>query len=377
MTDLHTKAGRIGPWSMFNLVFCVTLGFGLLLGPQLVIDVAREAAPLIMLVGVLLACALTVIAVWLAEQFPRQTIFEWCIGMFGPLGYAYSIGLIMYVVALVGVQAFQFSTLLKLLFLNRTPIVAIMMGSAVCAAYGTSLGVDVISRFFRLVIYLEVVLLTGLLVLGFRETNGVYLLPVLPTQPHVWLQGPYTVIGALMGFLYPPFVLRRYVDHRQSILWPCLLGVLFAGLLIVGFTVGVLGTFGADAHKHLAFSVFDFMAVVSLPRVLEFIMRYAPYFAIAWVLSVLKVGMVSLHVAATGLEQLLGRRQHGPWTPWLVAAVTLAAAFIPNAHVGHRLLSWIALAGVPITLVNTLVLAPVVLLMRRRARRVADARQGQ
>lgn len=136
------KAGNklISSQEMMPLVYCTTVAYGIIVGPKTLVTFGREASPLLSALGFGLAAGLITLSVKMAQRFPHLTAFQWIIRLLGPLGYLPAVTLLLYLLALQIVHAYNFAVLLQMLFLDRTPLPVIILGGMATAFYGAHLG---------------------------------------------------------------------------------------------------------------------------------------------------------------------------------------------------------------------------------------------
>ncbi|MHB9143723.1 MAG: GerAB/ArcD/ProY family transporter [Symbiobacteriia bacterium] len=375
MHSVRAGNTRLSPSSVATFVYCTTVAYGVVMGPKSVVIFAREAAPLISLLGLGLALLLQALFVRLAERFPLLTLFQWPIRMFGPLGYIPVAIVILYLMVLLVAHTYLFATLLHLVVLIRTPMPVIIVFVFALSLFGAFQGIEAMSRFFLLIVYLELLALPPLLLEGPRVFTWTHFLPWLPLDGSTWLLGPLVALSGFLGFAHAPLTLLPQVQAGGKILRPSLLGLALAGFLIWAFTFGVLGTFGPDVARLLPFPTFEYSQVIELPRILVFISRYSLIFLAIWILAISQLAMFELYIIAMGVQQVLGLRHHrGPLVVATLVA-TIAAAVIPNPVMGQQVVGAISSVGVALATVLVPLLGLLVLLMRRRADKVAKDSQ--
>lgn len=376
MRSTHADNRRLPPGSIMAFVYCTTVAYGIVLGPKTIVAFAREAAPVVTALALGVSVLIQYVFVKMAERFPHLTLFQWPVRMFGFLGYIPVLFIIVYFVVMLTAHVYQFSTLLHLMFLPRTPNAVIVVFGFILSLYAASLGVETMSRAFQLIMYVEILALVPLLLVGPKAFTWTYLLPALPMDTRVWALGPFIAMAGFLGFGHTPLTLLPQVQPGGKILRPALLGLLLAGIVIWGFTVSVLGVFGPDVTGLLGFPTFEYSQVIELPQALSFVSRYSLFFGTIWILAVTKLATIELYIISLGIKQVFGLRHYRTALPWVGLVAATAASLIPNPAIGEQMVTTISKVGISLAAVFVPGLGLLVALMRRRADKVAKDSQA-
>jgi len=369
------KAGNklISSNEMMPLVYCATVAYGIIVGPKMLVEFGREASPLLSALGLGLAVGVIILSVKMAQRFPHLTAFQWIIRLLGPLGYVPAVTLLLYLLALQSVHAYNFAVLLQMLFLDRTPLPVIIVGGMAAAFYGVHLGIEALSRFFRIIVYLEYLVLVPLLLLGPSSFTWTHFMPFYPLDTRTWLLGPLVALGSYLGYAHAPLGLLPYVRDHERALRPSLVGLALAGLIITGATTVTLGVFGPETVRLTAYPTFEYSQVLRMPQPLMFLSRYSLFFGIVWVVAIMKLAMLDMFISAIGVQQIVGVRNFKVALAGVTLVVAVGAMLIPNPRVGEQLVVNVALLGVALSLGLLPLLGLLVVLLRRRADKVAQS----
>lgn len=369
------KAGNklISSSEMMPLIYCATVAYGIIVGPKMLVEFGREASPLLSALGFGLAVGLITLSVKMAQRFPHLTAFQWIIRLLGPLGYLPAVLLLLYVLALLVVHAYNFAVLLQMLFLDRTPLPVIILAGMAAAFYGVHLGIEALSRFFRIIVYLEYAVLIPLLLLGPSSFTWTHFMPFYPLDARTWLLGPLVALGSYMGYSHAPLGLLPYIRDHERALRPSLVGLALGGLIVTGATTVTLGVFGPEVIRLTAYPIFEYSQVLRMAQPLTFLSRYSLFFGVVWVVAVAKLTMLNMFLCTIGVEQIFGVRSYKVALAGVTLVVAVGTMLIPNPRVGEQLVVNVALLGVALSLVLLPLLGLLVVLLRRRADKVAQS----
>lgn len=141
----------------------------------------------------------------------------------------------------------------------------------------------------------------------------------------------------------------------------------------VALLLFTLGVFGPEPIRLTAYPTFEYSQVLRMPQPLTFLSRYSLFFGVVWVVAVMKLFMLNLFISATGVKQIFGVRSYKAAAVGVAVVVAVGAMLIPDPHVGQQLVVNVVLVGVALSVGLLPLLGLLIILLRRRADKVAQS----
>ena len=317
----------IGPWLYLALLIIPTIAFGLLNMPHYAAKVMGANgywAEMIAAVFVLPGIAAIYL---LAKRFPGQTIIGQGKSILGPFlgsvtGFIYLFGSLI----ILTMTTRDISNMILTFFLDRTPIYAITLVLLGFSAYGASRGIETVSRLAAFVIIPALIVLLGLMAMGFQNIKWTYILPV--ASPNI---GDYFKGGSAVMYIY--YLLGAsaisLVFLKPLKAFPRLAGgaLLF---LAIFFTVYAFGAIGAYGHQYIlryAWPSVQFVHYIDFPY---FLLEQAGLLLMIDLIALIIVGMGYFHFTiALGFAQVSGVLDYKRWV-WILFPLMLIMIMLPR-----------------------------------------------
>jgi len=313
------------------ILISTIIGVGVLPLPLFAVRAAETGAPMATLVAITVAFAGLFLVTKLGMRFPRMSfvrLSEMIVGRwFAAVGSA---SLIVFFAILTALAAREFGTVVVTSVLKNTPIevtVVVMLLLALLSARA-----DINAFTYMHLFYLPIVLFPALfiVVLSLKNSNILYLLPVLGNERPRFLDGVSTITALFQGY----FVMSLVIPHMQrpkKAMIASVAGIAVAGGLYLLTVIAVVGVFGPMETQNLLWPTLELAKTTALPaNVLE---RLDAAFLSIWVTAVFTTLMSSYYLTVNGLKELFRLRDHKLFT-FVLLPVIFAIAMAP-ANVLH------------------------------------------
>ncbi|WP_413301904.1 GerAB/ArcD/ProY family transporter [Bacillus sp. 1P10SD] len=197
---MENKKESISSFQMFFFIILATIGEGILSFPNLVYKDARQASWISILITGSIALFLVLTYVYLHRRFPRKTIYEICLVMFGKwLGRFIIVGYLIYFFLIcMNINRLYMETISSWI-LTSTPLSVILLLIFMLGMYLGKENLRIITRFFQLsfwiIIFLMFMNLGSLPYLHWK-----YLFPINEVSFPNILKGSRSSIPSFLGF---------------------------------------------------------------------------------------------------------------------------------------------------------------------------------
>jgi spore germination protein len=327
------------------------IGVGLLAFPRITAQHAGTGAPLATLLGVLLMLGCALMLSYLGHQYPNMTLFEYSDKLLGRwLGRIVTLALVLYFLELEAMAAREFGEVVVTSVLQRTPLEITILIMLVLAATAARNDVTVFSRiltFYMPFVYIPVLVLIALTLRSARLTN---ILPIISFGYQTNVSN-YVYAILFVACLFQNYMitglLTPYMYQTNKAWKGALIGVVAAGAVYLILDVATLAVFGTEEMKNLIWPTLELAKTAAIP--LFFLERLDPVFLAVWVTAVFTAIFASYYFSIQGLVHLFNFQDHRAFTSLLVPVVFLAAMQPSNIVDVYRMVQWVGLSGLVLT----------------------------
>lgn len=335
------RTAQISPGQLFCLVLLFMLGSAWLFGLG---AEAKQGAWLVSLTGMAAGLPLIGLYLLLQSRFPGQTLVQYLPRVLGRMvGKWLALLYICYFLYIAARVTRDFTELVLLAILPRTPMGAVVLALVIVTAYGVRHGVEVLARVAQVLLPLGfvLILIASLMALeAFRVDN---LLPVLEEGwSNIWKAAFPLAITVpfgetiLFSMVWPTAPQRR---TRWTLLAGAGAGLFLAYLSLVN--IGVLG-------PHIVgTSQFPLLTLIHQVRLTDMVERLDAIVVVVLVVGGFMKISLFYYGAASGLAQWLGLADYRPVVLPLGTILAPLAMVIASSYAEHI---EIGLKEVPYTL---------------------------
>lgn len=349
------------------ILISTIIGVGVLPLPLFAVRATGAGAPLVTLLGILVAFAGLLFITMLGMRFPSQSIIQYSEDIVGKwIARIGSACIICFFAVLTSLAAREFGEVVVTSVLKRTPLEVTVIVMLLLAAVTTRK--DIAKFAYIHYFYLPLILGPGLLIvaLSLKNANVINLQPIWGNEPAGMLSGVLIIAALFQGSfiitLVIPAMCRPEKAMRAS-LW----GIVVSGglyFLIVAATVGV---FGAEETKLLLWPTLELAKTTSLPgNILE---RLDAAFLAVWVTAVFTTLYSSYFLTIHSMSKLFRLRDHKMFSLFLLPFIFLLAMQPQNIIQLYVIIENVGRIGLWITIAYPFVLLVIAWLRKKKGLR--------
>jgi spore germination protein (amino acid permease) len=224
---MENKEETISSFQMFFFIVLTSIGDGILTFPNMVYKDAHQSSWISILITGLISGILIITFVYLNHRFPKQTIYDICMVVFGKwLGKLIIVGYILYFFIICIHINQMYLLIISIWILTSTPSWVILLLMLMLGIYLGKENLRIIVRFFQLSFWIIVLLmLTNLAAIPYL--NWKYLLPVNEVPFVDILKGSNSSIPSFLGFDSILIILPFVTGNLKRKLSSSLLSIFF------------------------------------------------------------------------------------------------------------------------------------------------------
>jgi spore germination protein len=344
------------------------IGVGVLPLPLFAVRAADSGAPIVTLLGMVLAfVGLGLIAI-LGMRFPNKSIIQYSEDIIGkwPARIG-SIFIITFFAMLTSLTAREFGEVVVTSVLKTTPVEVTVIVMLLLAAI--SVRNDITTFAYIHHFYFPALLGPCLLIVALSLKNAeiINLQPIWGNEPKGMVAGVFTVAALFQGsFILTAIIpaMRRPEKAMKASIW----GILIAGGLYVTIVVATVSVFGAEESKRLLWPTLELAKATSLPaNVLE---RLDAAFLAVWVTAVFTTLFSSYFLTIHSMSKLLRLRDHKMFSLFLLPIVFVMAMMPLNILHMYEIIQNVGRIGLFITIVYPGALLMIAFVRKKRGDRV-------
>ncbi|MEH7306161.1 GerAB/ArcD/ProY family transporter [Neobacillus drentensis] len=228
---METKKESISSFQMFFFILMNTIGDGILTFPNMVYKDARQASWVSILITGLVAGLLVLTYVYLHSRFPKRTIYDICLVVFGKwCGRLIIVGYLIYFFLICFNINQMYMIIITNWILTATPPWVILLLMVMLGIYLGKENLRIITRFYQLCFWIIVFLL--LMNLGaIPHFHWKYLFPVNEIAFVNILKGSNSSIPAFLGFDSLLVILPFVTGKLKSKLKYSILSIIFITII--------------------------------------------------------------------------------------------------------------------------------------------------
>ncbi|MDA8233331.1 MAG: endospore germination permease [Clostridia bacterium] len=304
------EKAKISSSQLWLLLFTNVVATGVLFVPAVTTLKGKQDAWLSIAVVATIFGLLTAIVISsLAKRFPRETIMDFSISLWGRvLGKIVGLLYMFYFIHSTGIIVRQFGEFLVTAFMPETPLEVFNLVLVILAASAVRNGIEVIVRMNQFVIPLILIIFLGLIVLGIPDWQPEELLPMLEKGWGRVMEASLTPVFwrsqiALTLMLIP------FLNNHQETRISLIKAVLVIGFILTVETMAAIMIFGNELIVNYVFPTFYLARYISI---FEFVERLESLIIVVWVAGVTVKVALWYYCAVLAAAQWFQLKNHKP-----------------------------------------------------------------
>jgi len=265
----------------------------------------------------------------LVKRFPRQTIIQYSETLLGPLGKLIGVFYVLFFIHISAITLRQMGGFFTTAVMPETPTLVFIISLALLAASAVRNGIEVIGRTCQVIGPALLVTLILIVALVAKDVNPKALQPLFDKGFSQILYG---------GFLYMPrcteilavAMAAPYINLKQDINKATFAGFAVYFLFFSLIDATVIGVFGVEEAKTLAFPFFSLTRIISIGDFLE---RVEVFYLNIWILSLFIKATIFYYAAVLGTAQILRLKDYKPLTLPLGTIIVILSVFLAESQV--------------------------------------------
>jgi spore germination protein len=347
------------------ILFGSTVGVGVLAAPRLAVDAGGTGAPLVSLIGVLIAFAGAVLVTILGLRFPGESIAIYGKRVLGKWTAAImSLVIAAYFAILTALSAREFGKISVVAVLQKTPTeitTLIMIVLVAIAARNSITTFSYIHLFYFPLIMAPVAIIS---ILSLKNANFLYLQPIWSSEPLASMAvGSLTTAGLLQGGFILAIVLAA-VRRPSKAMKATIIGMGLSGGVYVFTMIAALAVFGPQEIKLLYWPTLEMAKTTLLPG--EVLERLDAIFISVWVIAVFTSIYSTFYITIEVVSQTFGLKDSRMLSLPFATGIFFIAMLPPNIVQLYRVITLAGQYGLILTFGYPLVLWVVALVRRVR-----------
>ncbi|MFB5192604.1 GerAB/ArcD/ProY family transporter [Alicyclobacillus fastidiosus] len=348
------------------ILISTIIGVGVLALPRFAVEGANTGAPLVTILGILMAFIGLWLITRLGMRFPSQSIIEYSERIIGKwLARCGSVLIVLFFAVLTSLGAREFGEVVVTAVLPRTPVnvttIVMLLLAAICTR--TNMTTFAYAHLF----YLPFLLGPALFILAFTTKNANFLnvQPLIGNEPSMMgmVMGALTVCALFQGSFIMTFVIpamRSPSRAMTSSFW----ALIISGGMYLVTVVATLAVFGSEEIKLLLWPTLELAKTTMMPG--EVLERLDAVFLALWVTAVFTTLYSTYSLTVRAIKDLFHLRDHSMLAFFILPFVFLIAMLPPNIVQLYRVIEIAGRVGMVLTVVYPLILLVVAKIRKQR-----------
>lgn len=262
-------------------------------------------------------------------RFPKESIIEYAPRVLGTLPGKFVGLLYIWLCLHMAMIVFQdVGELVTSINMPETPVEVVIAMMAILLGYAAKRGIEVIARVNEFFLPISIVALLFILGAVAKDMDLKNLKPVLEKGIELPLLGAAPSFAIFALVVATSTMLVPMVDRPERIRRGVSVAFLFAGILDLFISVGVIAVFGPEEARSLNFPMYELVRMISIADVLE---RIEVLLLGAWINMAYAKAGVFFYLGASSLARWLNLKDYRPLvTPLGVMMVALSLRLYDN-----------------------------------------------
>lgn len=362
----NTQTRQITVLQTAAILVSTIIGVGVLSLPLFAARAAESAAPIITLIGSVIAFMGLALVTWLGIRFPDHTIIEYSEQIIGKwLGRLGSVFIIAFFAVLTSLTAREFGEVVVTAVLKTTPVEVTVIVMLMLAAISARKSLTTFAYIHNF--YFPLLLVPCLLIAILSLSNA----EIINLQPIIWSPANHVFVGVLTiaALFQGSFILTLVIPSMRQpkkAMKASLYGILIAGGLYIVIVAASVSVFGSEEIKKLLWPTLELAKATNLPaNILE---RLDAAFLAVWVTAVFTTLLSSYFLTAYALKQLFRLREHRVFSFILFPFIFFMAMIPQNVTQLYGIIEMVGRYGLIITIAYPALLLLLALLRKKRGK---------
>jgi spore germination protein KB len=281
-----------------------------------------------------IALGMTLLACWLGEKFPRQTIFQYCEIICGKLiGKIIGLTLICFFIYYTALSLRMFTEFVLTTMLPGTPLIVLTLVAMGVTAYMVRNGLEAIGRFTEIIGPPLLLLFPVLLISEAPKMHLYHLLPIMEDGIKPVVIHSLTPIGIFGEAVWIVLLALPGLNKPETIKRAVFFGFLFNIFMVSSVAAAIIAIFGPTVAGQLFFPAFSMVRMISIADSLE---RLEAVLSILFIVNMfIKTGFF-FYASLIGTMQWLKCKEYKPLVLPLAVVITSLSMFIVRNIMGLK-----------------------------------------
>ncbi|WP_040209022.1 GerAB/ArcD/ProY family transporter [Neobacillus jeddahensis] len=330
-----------------TIIISTIIGVGVLPLPLFAVRAGETGAPLVTLLGILLAATGLFILTYLGMRHPQKTIITYSHDIIGKwLGRFCSIFVIVFFYILTGLAAREFGEVVVSAVLRETPLEVTVLVMLLLACISCRNNINVFSYIHNF--YVPIILAPGLIIVAFslKNSNLLYLRPIIGNNFQDMAAGTLTISALFQGAFIITLIIpsmKKPAKALKASFW----GIFVSGGLYLLIVIATVSVFGSEEIKQIFWPTLELARTTSLPG--NILQRLDVIFLAVWVTAVFTTLFSSYYLTIHSIKELCNLKDHKMLTYFILPFVFIFAMLPQNIVQMYKVIQDIGRAGLVIT----------------------------
>lgn len=215
-------------------------------------------------------------------------------------------------VVTAGFCAYVFANLMQYSLVKESSYFIILLLIVIVAAYAVSGGIESRARVYEVLFWFILLPFIGMMLVSMRDFEWVYVESILrPNGGNIW-KGAYLVFLLQTPLFFALFLIgEKEKNYGRNIIKTITVSVLYAGSILLGSYILLLGNFGAKSLANLRFPVITLMSTIQFEG--YFLKRMDALMLAVWFFTLYALLNLHLHYGVRMVAELGSNPQKLKW----------------------------------------------------------------
>ncbi|MBW7457716.1 endospore germination permease [Paenibacillus sepulcri] len=356
------------------IVTSSTIGVGVLAVPLLAVRTADTGAPLVTLLGTLVALFGLFLVTVLGIRFPDQSIIQYSEDIIGRgIAFVASLGIVSFFSILMALISREFGEVVITSILKRTPLEVTVLAMLLLAAVFAR--TDIVTFASIHLFYLPFIMVPGwiIVLLSLKNSRVLNLLPVWGNEHHELFFGILTIAALFQGSFIITMVIPFMKKPKKaylSMIW----GWFMPSFFFVLTVISAVAVFGPEEIKLLMWPTLELAKTTALPaNILE---RLDAAILAVWVTNVFTTLLSIFYLTIKSITQMFHLQNHKMFAFCLLPFIFLIAMLPQSVLQMYEFVEFFGKIGLFITICYPILLLLIAVIRKKRGKPVAVNENG-
>lgn len=304
------EKGKISSFQMAFVMYPTVMATAILILPSITGAHAKRD----MWLSPVWACVIGLFTLFIAyrlnKRYPEKTLIEYCESILGRYaGKLLGLVFLLFYLHLGGIIVREYGEFIVVAFLNRTPLVVVMVTLLLVCAMNVRGGLEVIGRSAQMFVPIVLLLFVTFVILLSPDLEPRNMLPILEHGPGPSFMGSLVAQGWFSEFLLVSFMLPYVSDKHKGMKWG-IVSVLMIMLTMVVTNIASLFLLGNSAYIF----TYPVMVAARFITIGEFFEHLEAVVMAIWVMGTFIKMSVFYYAVVLGTAQWLKLSDYRPLT---------------------------------------------------------------